>query len=254
MVPTWIKRLVALFEPRRPRVRVLPFSPDWLPFLEPLPFYATLDEDERERLCQIASVIIHNKHWEGCGGLSITDEIRVTIAAQAALLLLNLDHQYYRDVTTILVYPSAFLVDHDGDGHKEVLLGEAWDSGQVILAWDSASHGVANRRDGINVVLHEFAHKLDTLDDLADGTPPLADQGVYARWRQVMTREYEKLIEDDEDGRATLLDPYGASNPAEFFAVATECFFEKARQMQRKHPALYQLLRDYYRQDPAARG
>ena len=91
MVPTWIKRLVALFEPRRPRVRVLPFSPGWLPFLEPLPFYTTLDEDERERLRQIASVIIHNKYWEGCGGLSITDEIRVTIAAQAALLLLNLD-------------------------------------------------------------------------------------------------------------------------------------------------------------------
>ena len=253
MLPGWLKRLFALFEPRR-KVRVLPFSPEWLQYLEPLPFYSSLDDAERQRLRQIASVLIHNKRWEGCGGLSITDEIRVTIAAQAALLLLNLDHQYYGDVATILVYPSAFLVDHDGDGHKDVLLGEAWDDGPVILAWDSASHGVANRRDGLNVVLHEFAHKLDTLDDLADGTPPLGDRESYQRWREVMTKEYEKLIEDDEDGRATLLDPYGASNPAEFFAVATECFFEKGKKMQRKHPALYQLLRDYYRQDPAARG
>ncbi len=254
MAPRWLQSLIRLFQPRRRRRRFdTPFPVAWLPYVEALPFYGTLTPTEQERLRHILRVLAEEKRWEGCGGLAITDEVKVTIAAQAALLVLNFDDDYYPGVQTILVYPSAFIVDYDADGHPDVHLGEAWDDGPVVLAWDSAAHGAADHRDGINVVLHEFAHKLDQVDDLSDGTPALRDREAYVRWKEVMTQEYERLIRNDEAGHATLLDPYGAGNPAEFFAVATECFFEEARQLRREHPALYELFRDYYRQDPATR-
>jgi len=124
----------------------------------------------------------------------------------------------------------------------------------VILSWDAAKRGAFDPKDGHNLVLHEFAHKLDMLDGLADGTPPIHDKDLFARWVKTMTSEFAKLRDAAESGRATVLDHYGATNPAEFFAVATECFFEKSHKLRERHPSLYECLRDYYHQDPAARA
>jgi Mlc titration factor MtfA (ptsG expression regulator) len=131
-------------------------------------------------------------------------------------------------------------------------LGEAWPSGPVILSWDSVLGGAHDPDDGHNLVFHEFAHKLDMLDGLADGTPPLPERAQFAVWVRTMTAEFERLRAETEHGRATVLDTYGATNPAEFFAVVTECFFERSRELREKHPQLYGVLRDYYLQDPAA--
>ena len=203
-------------------------------------------------------MLVEEKDWEGCGGLEMTDEIRVTIAAQACLLILNIEHEYYRRVTSILVYPAAYktMPSRGRDGvirEGQANLGEAWLRGPVVLSWDDARRGALDPKDGHNLVFHEFAHKLDMLDGAADGTPPLADQETLRQWVQTMTREFAALRDAAERGRKTVLDTYGATNPAEFFAVATECFFEKARQLRQRHPAVYELLKDYYQQDPAER-
>ena len=190
----------------------------------------------------------------------MTDEIKVNIAAQAALLILNVEHNYYCRVRSILVYPSTFVLpDENVSGGirvqgKTPVLGLAAHRGPVVLAWDAARHGSYNPADGRNVVFHEFAHKLDMLDDYADGTPPLRNRKQYKTWVRIMTVEYDALVDRAERRRATLLDKYGAEEPAEFFAVATECFFEKPRPMKRRHAELYAVLSDYYRQDPAGRG
>ena len=203
-------------------------------------------------------MLVDEKDWEGCGGLEMTDEIRVTIAAQACLLILNIEHEYYRRVTSILVYPAAYktMPSRGRDGvirEGQANLGEAWLRGPVVLSWDDARRGALDPKDGHNLVFHEFAHKLDMLDGAADGTPPLADQETLRQWVQTMTREFAALRDAAERGRKTVLDTYGATNPAEFFAVATECFFEKARQLRQRHPSVYELLKDYYQQDPAER-
>ena len=245
---------------RREKWLAEPFPPQWSGWLAAMPFYQRLSADEQARLRNIITVLVHEKNWEGCDGLTATDEMKVTIAAQAGLLLLNLeDHDYFRRAATVLIYPSTFVNPSPRYGPGGVVsegqanLGEAWYAGPVILAWDAARHGVVNHVDGHNLVLHEFAHKLDMDDHVADGTPPLDSNQQYRRWTEVMTEHYERLVSDAERGRATLLDTYGATNPAEFFAVATECFFEKPRQMRERHAELYALLRDYYKQDPAER-
>lgn len=252
-----------LFDPHRHRARrsllAGPFPPAWLPFVERLPFYRHLDERGQQRLRDDLRVLVAEKDWEGCGGLELTDEIQVTIAALASLLLLNLEHEYYADVQTILVYPSGWRkpaeFEAPGVSHAGLAtLGEAWARGPVILAWDAALGGALDPRDGHNLVLHEFAHRLDLLDGVADGTPPLPGRGELAAWVAAMTAEFQALRRADDDGRATLLDKYGATNPAEFFAVATECFFERGRELQQRLPRLYAVLQDYYQQDPAARS
>ena len=253
MILSWLRRR------RRKKLLATPFPERWESFLHPLPFYESLSDAERAALRDTLRIIVTEKRWEGCGGMAITDEVRVTIAAQAAVLILGIEHDYYRRVRSILVYPSVFKVPGrvgpDGmmvDGGAPVL-GLAQHRGPVVLAWDQATYGGENWEDGHNVVLHEFAHMLDMLDDWADGTPPLESRDQYEAWARIMREEYETLVVNAEKRRATLLDKYGATNPAEFFAVATECFFEKPLQMRRKHSSLYGLLRSYYLQDPAAR-
>ena len=251
-----------LFRPRRHEARkellAQPFPDDWQTILHRLPFFGALDARGQDRIRDDLRVLIAEKDWEGCGGLELTDEIRVTIAAQAALLLLNIEHEYYKHVRSILIYPSAYrtMPHQDAAGvvrEGQANLGEAWRRGPVVLSWDAAKHGALDPEDGHNLVLHEFAHKLDMLDGLADGTPPLDDQPQFKRWVETMTDEFRQLRSAAETGRATLLDHYGATNPAEFFAVATECFFEKADKLRTRHPSLYAILRDYYHQDPAER-
>jgi Mlc titration factor MtfA (ptsG expression regulator) len=253
MIFSWLRRR------RRRKLLATPFPDPWRAWLEPLPFYAGLDDRERGRLHDILRVIVAEKSWEGCGGLDLTDEMKVVIAAQAALLVLEIDHDYYRRVKSILVYPSAYGTGMPRPGGGGVVdrgatnLGEAWYRGPVILSRDAAEHGALDPKDGRNLVYHEFAHKLDMLDGRVDGTPPLHERSDYREWARVMTEEYEILRGGARRGRRTVLDRYGATNEAEFFAVAVEAFFEKPLKMERRQPELYGVLRKYFRQDPGER-
>ena len=250
-----------LFRPRRHEARrellAEPFPQAWLPLVQRLPFYRALDERGQQRIRDDLRVLVAEKEWEGCGGLEMTDEIKVTIAAQASLLLLNIEHEYFKHVDSILVYPSAYKTapQRDASGvvrEGQTNLGEAWRRGPVVLAWDATVRGAIDPDDGHNLVLHEFAHKLDMLDGVADGTPPLDSKDQLGEWVRVMSAEFHALRDAAQDGRATVMDSYGATNPAEFFAVATECFFEKPRMLAERHPSLYACLKGYYHQDPAA--
>jgi Mlc titration factor MtfA (ptsG expression regulator) len=242
---------------RRQQLRARPFPADWLAIIEKkCPFYHRLSHDDQRELQGHIQVFLHEKYFEGCGGLVLTDEIKVTIAAQACRLLLHRETDYYRRLITVLVYPTAFLADAVeplGGGFvlegQEHLLGQAWKEGVVVLSWDDVK--ATDLDDGVNVVLHEFAHQLDHEDGVADGAPILEHRSQYATWARVLGKEYERLRRDRDRGRYTLLDDYGATNPAEFFAVATECFFERPARMKKKYPELYDELRAYYRQDPA---
>ena len=217
-----------------------------------------LTGDAQQRLQHILRVIVEEKEWEGCGGLEMTTEVKVVVAAQAARLLLGLQHDYFRNVSSILVYATSFvnpIEQGEGDGtvsSGSARHGEAWAGGPVILAWDQVQAGASDPKDGRNLVLHEFAHKLDYLDDFGNGTPPLGTKDSYRAWKEIMTREYARLLADVEAGRRTTIDQYGATNAAEFFAVATETFFEQPVQLRRRHAELYRLLCEYYGQDTAA--
>jgi Mlc titration factor MtfA (ptsG expression regulator) len=255
MLFAWLRRR------RRRQLLAAPFPDKWLTYLrDNVALYAPLTEPEQARLRDDLRVFVAERHWEGCRGLTVTDEMKVTIAAQACLLLLNIEHDYFSRVPSILVYPSGYRApverrNPDGTvGGDPGRLGEAWYRGPVVLAWDSVLAGGRNTHDGHNVVLHEFAHQLDFLDGYGDGTPPLSSRDAYRRWHEVMTAEYDRLVRESGHGHARVLDAYGATNPAEFFAVATEAFFEKPAQLRQRHPALYEVLRDYYRQDTAARA
>ncbi|AGA27697.1 M90 family metallopeptidase [Singulisphaera acidiphila] len=243
---------------RRDQLRGEPFPAGWLEIIERnVPLYGRLPEPDRRELQGHVLVFLHEKHFEGCGGLELTDEIKLTIAAQACLLLLHRETDYYKRLITILVYPSAYMahgVESLGGGvvleGPQARLGEAWTDGVVVLSWDDVLRGAADIQDGQNVVLHEFAHQLDQEDGVADGAPILERRSSYVAWARALGAEYEQLREDEAQQRKTVLDTYGATNPAEFFAVATECFFEKPVQLRKKHPALYEELKEYYRQDP----
>ena len=238
----------------RERLRSEPFPREWEEILaRNVPLYGRLAEDDRRELRGHIRVFLAEKHFEGCGGLALTDEIKLTIAAQACLLLLHRETDYYRKLVTILVYPSAYLarsVEVLGGGlvleGEEGRLGEAWGQGVVVLSWDDVRTGASDIKDGHNVVLHEFAHQLDQEDGVADGAPVLDRRSRYVAWARVLGAEYEGL----RRGGKSVLDRYGATKPAEFFAVATECFFEKPAQMKRKHPELYAELSAYYHLDP----
>jgi Mlc titration factor MtfA (ptsG expression regulator) len=225
--------------------------------------YRWLDEREREQLRDLVKVFVAEKHWEGCGGLTLTDEVRVTIAAHACLLILALPHDFYRNVESILVYTSTVVAPARPPGAFEVprgpvegplpILGQARLRGPLIVVWDEVKRSGRHPEQGHNVVYHEFAHKLDMLDGSADGTPPLHGRMEYQRWAEVCSREYLGLRAKAERGQRTFLDAYGGTSEAEFFAVATEQFFDEPIVMRRLHPELYGVLQNFYRQDPAAR-
>lgn len=245
---------------RRKKILAGPFPEEWLAYLERnVAHYPLLSDGEQVQLRDDLRLFIAEKNWEGCGGLTLTDEIKVTVAAQACLLTLNLEGDPYARVRTVLVYPTGYVAPAadvlEGGGVIEgevERLGEAHYRGPVVLAWDDVLEG-GRHREGYNLVFHEFAHQLDMLDGAVNGTPLLADPEQARRWKRVMSAEYHRLVEASDRGRATLLDDYGAESEAEFFAVATECFFDRPTALARRHPELYEILRDYYRQDPAAR-
>jgi MtfA peptidase len=244
---------------RRKAICERPFPPAWQTILlETVPYATRLAADDQDKLRDLIQIFIEEKRFEGCGGLEVDDEIRVTIAAQACILILRHDGDIYPDLEVILVYPSTY-VDHrprmvEGgivvEG-PEVRLGESWSRGLVVLAWDAVLHGASDVHDGQNVVFHEFAHQLDTETGDADGAPVLERRAAYGPWARVLGAAYAGLKRDDAEGNETLIDTYGAKNPAEFFAVVTECFFERPRALRARHPALYEQMRQYYQQEPA---
>lgn len=221
--------------------------------------YGRLSSADQRELDGHLQVLIAEKNWEGCGGLTLDDEIRVTIAAQASLLLLHRDADYFPRVTSILVYPTAYIARGERnigggiweEGEEERLGHTQQQLGAVVLAWDAALHGARNDGDGQNVVLHEFAHQLDFENNVTDGTPILSDPAQYASWARVLGLEFERLRRAKPPDEAPFLDEYGAQNPAEFFAVATEFFFERPVELRARHRELYDELRAFYRQDPA---
>ena len=246
---------------RRQELLAQPFPMDWSRTLAALPFYRALSNAEQQKLGDTARILIAEKHWEGCGGLTLTDEIQVTIAALAALLVLGFDDEYYPNVETVFVYPGDFLAtvrDREGRAviteESRVLSGQAMLRGPVVVSWSGAGEMGRLLAEGHSVVLHEFAHKMDMRDGAADGTPYLRDGAQIDEWARVMSAEYETLVQQTQAGEPALLRAYGATNAAEFFAVATEIFFGLPRRMQAEHADLYRVLSDYYRQDPAARG
>jgi MtfA peptidase len=252
-------------ERKRERLLEQPFPPAQLEALErDVKHYALLSEDERKRLRDLVQVFVAEKHWEGCGGLELSDDMKYTIAAQACLLVLELPHRLYRNVESILVYPSTVVRPAEQAGvfvrtsslipnGPMPLLGEAHSHGPVVLAWDRVLRDGRRPHDGHNVVYHEFAHKLDMLDGAADGTPPLVSREERQRWQSVCEQAFLELRARVERGEHSSIDDYGATNEAEFFAVATEHFFDRPQELQHEEPALYDLLRDFYRQDPITR-
>lgn len=223
------------------------------------PLDARLPDEDRRELRRRIQIFLAEKHFEGLGGLDLTDEIRVTIAAQACLLLLHRGEDDYPRLSSILVYPTAYeapVMTRSANGvvteGRQARLGEAWISGAVVLSWNDVRHGAADCRDGHNVVLHEFAHQLDMEDNVANGAPVLPRRSMYVAWARVLGEAYENLQQKVAKRHRTVMDRYGATNPAEFFAVASETFFEKPVQLHKKHPELYEQLRGFYRQDPAS--
>lgn len=248
----------ALIRWRRNRLKRRPFPPLWKAVVEQtLPMYVRLSLEERKRLQGHIQVFLVEKQFIGCAGLQITQEMKITIAAIACLLLLNEREQYFPKLRSILVYPTAYIVNETTfvenfivEERREARLGESWSADQVVLAWDTVKQDILHWTDGHNVVLHEFAHQLDQEDGKAEGVPILPSRSDYAIWKQVMTQSYHQLCQDIERGGKPVMDRYGATNPAEFFAVATETFFEKPRRLLTQHPTLYEQLRRYYQLDP----
>ena len=221
-----------------------------------IPLYHHLSEELKQQLHGLINVFLAEKKFVGCGGLEITDGIKITVAAQACLLLLNRKTNFYPKLKTIYIYPHTYVaksLQNDGglivEG-KSVRLGESWQNGPVVLTWDSVTGGARNVQDGRNVVFHEFAHQLDQEDGDADGAPILENAGCYRSWAQVLGEEYERLCNKTRGRHRSVLNKYGSTNPAEFFAVATEAFFEKPKQMHKRSPELYEELKNYYKLDP----
>ncbi len=249
---------------RRRQTKADPFPPAWRRILRKrVPGVALLPADLQLQLKKHIQVFLAEKAFIGCKGQPITDEVRVTIAAQACLLILNRPADYFPSLRQILVYPSAFLVDHEEvdaagvvQARRDLRSGESWREGQVILAWDDTVRGAANPHDGWNVVIHEFAHQLDSETGLTNGAPDLGPASRYAEWSEVMQSAYDALCSATDamaqGGPTPFLDPYGATNPAEFFAVVTEVFFERPRALSTEHPALYSELSRFYRVHPAS--
>lgn len=256
MIFSWLERR------RRAALLATPAPPEWAETLHrEYELFGRLDPEARAKLVDIARVLVAEKSWEGAGGFDCDDPVKVVVAAQAALLLLGVEHDYYDNIDSVVIYPAGYRIPGGRvgpgglivDTADRAVLGTAHATGAVVLSWRSARSGGADADDGRNLVYHEFAHALDMLDGVIDGTPPLPDRQTYRTWFEVMTKYYERLVAAAEQGRrGTLLDTYGATNVAEFFAVATEAFFEKPRAMQKRLPDLYRTMQLFYRQDPAS--
>jgi MtfA peptidase len=240
-------------------LRARPFPEKWLTLIQRhVVIFHRLSASDRAELLGHIQVFLAEKRFEGCGGFAITDEVRITIAAQACLLLLHRKTDYFPLLLTILVYPLSYMVEQ-----KRQIAEHIWEEGtmsrlgetgrrmgSLVLSWGAVKHGAADPSDGKNVVLHEFAHQLDFENDAVDGVPALATREQQLAWTAVMRAEFASLRAADESGVPTLLNTYGATDPAEFFAVSVEAFFEQPHALRARHPNLYAELRTYFQQDP----
>lgn len=242
------------------RLPTEPVPPAWPRLVaDRVPMASRLPATDRERLYRLMQLFLREVPIEGCAGLEVTEEVRVTIAAQACFLLLKMSYPRYTRLRRVLVYPSTFLPKRVGmhpSGQvvrpEAPLLGQAWQTGIVVLGWDAVLRSALSATDGHNVVLHEFAHILDAEDGTMDGVPVLDSGSAYRAWAAMLTTQFAEHVARAEQGDPTTLDPYGAENRAEFFAVATEAFFERPVALREDQPRLYELLVDFYKLDPAS--
>ncbi len=241
----------------RERLKAADFNPAWASILQNnLTLYNKLPDELKHKLYGLTNVFLHEKTFSGYDGLEITDEIRVTIAAQACLLSLNRDDALYPSLKNVYVYPGAFRSEHATSNgvvtsiEKITRIGESWHRGHVVLSWQHSKQGARGEDDGHNVVYHEFAHQLDHADGAIDGTPVLDGSENYKEWSRVFSQAFFQLREKIAANKGSLIDAYGAVSEGEFFAVVTELFFERPQLFSQEHPELYEELRRYYRLNP----
>ncbi|GAB4212905.1 MAG: zinc-dependent peptidase [Rhodoferax sp.] len=247
---------------RRQRLSQQPFSPLWRTLLRKrVPLARHLPADLRRRLQQHIQIFLAEVPIIGCQGLEVDDEVRVTIAAHACLLTLNRSEPHYPHLRQVLVYRDSFVVPRDAPDaagvvqpHTEVLAGESWSEGQVILSWADVLAGAAQARDGRNVAIHEFAHQLDQAGGAANGAPELPSAAQAQRWAEVWRAAFRDHRSRLAWGKPTLFDSYAAQDPAEFFAVVSEVFFERCGALAQQHPDLHRELVAFYRLDPSQWG
>ena len=242
---------------RQKQLLATPFPAHWRHILrQQWPIYRRLPTDLQLRLKKHIQLFLLEKKFVGCDGLEVNDEMRVLIAAQACLLTLKRPTPHYPDLSTILLYPQAFTVKTPQasqgivNEQAHVRLGESWSHGEVVLSWPHSQAGAVDAEDGHNLVFHEFAHQLDQQTGQANGAPALPNAASYQAWSAHFSKAFEALRQQIAQQQPTFLDPYAATNPAEFFAVATETFFEKPHEFSQVYPAIYQLMREFYQLDP----
>jgi MtfA peptidase len=256
-IAAWLAGPALLRRWRRARIRRQPFPPAWRAVLrERMPAFARLPADVQVRLKKHAQVLLAEVPFIGCAGLVVDDEVRVLVAVQASMLLLGRGDGAFEGLSRVLVYPGAFVVDRvqpQPDGtqreQREALAGESWQQGQVVLSWSDVLAGAADPEDGRNVVIHEFAHRLDQAEGGANGAPRMTD-AARRNWAAVFSAEFDALQQRLARGETGLIDAYAATNAAEFFAVTSELFIECPEKLAAAHPALHQQLRGFYGFDP----
>lgn len=252
MIFGWLKQR------RRARIQSEPIPASWREIVaRNVTFISQLPDDEQERLLRWMQVFVAEKNWEGVGGLTLSEEMQVTIAAQAGYLVRGMPGEHFDKVLSILVYPAAYVAPQNKTLPSGIVIeggqarmGEAWYRGPVILSWDDVLAGGRRESHGSNLVFHEFAHQLDMQNgQQIDGTPPLPTRELAERWPGVMEREFQRLQHDCNGFARPLIDCYGTTNRAEFFAVVTEAYFCRPAALLSRHPELYDVLRGYYRVD-----
>lgn len=248
-----------LRQKRHERLRARPLSDNYLGILQSnVPLYSCLPEGLQADLCANINVFLDEKEFHGRGGLDITDEMRLTVAGNACMLLLNRPNIGFPGFKTILIYPQTYTASQQERNGAVVVqssshrAGESWHRGPVILAWNDVIFGSRGRGDGFNVVIHEFAHKLDEINSVIDGVPVLDNKVAYMEWARVFSKDYQAFVEKVQYGSDVAIDDYGATSPEEFFAVCTESFFEKPHALKKHWPDLYQQLAGFYKVDPAS--
>ncbi|MCH9653578.1 MAG: zinc-dependent peptidase [Planctomycetes bacterium] len=253
MIFTWLRNR------RRKKILSSPMPGHWEAILDQnVRQLSRLNSQQRALLFQRVQIFVREKYWEGCNGFQITEEVKLTIAGQACLITLGFARDCFDHLKTILVYPDTYAATDNFQNSIGVLtegtsfrLGESWGKGPIVLSWSSIYEGGQIPDDGRNVVVHEFAHYYDASEGQFNGTPPLHNNEEYQRWEEVMTAEFQELRDQLAQGEETFIDPYGSTNPAEFFAVCSEHFFEQGSQMREYSLDLYETLKLFYQQDPA---
>lgn len=258
MIFNWLKAR------RRNKVLASPFPIEWDAILQhSIPQVEVLTTEQQDKLRRWVRIFVAEKNWEGCNGLKLTEEMRVTIAAMAGLLVVGFPYEEYFDhVLSILVYPDSYVMKNTqvlGTGTviegQQARAGEAWYRGPVIVSWADIQETARNETFGRNVVLHEFAHQLDMLNGrVADGEPVMGSPEKLVKWNGVMQSAYDQLVAACSNGERSLIDCYGATSRAEFFAVTTELFFEAPTPLRHWYPAVYEQLAEFYSLDPAQWG